>query len=285
MFIILCILTALALLYAGNVIYCSNTLTYNEYTVKSKKVKSSVRFVAISDTEGKSFGEHNQRLVEKIDKAKPEFVLILGDMVERSNGDFSEVTELCKKLTKKYPVYYILGNHEQFDFEDYNNYESELISAIEETGANLLVNEMTDYHTNGGDRITLAGLKNYPFYDYDAPLFDNEENRLFQKYLNQQDDSHFSLLLIHQPETYIWKFSEYNIDLMMCGHTHGGVIRLPFVGGLYAPEQKWFPEYDKGYFTNGKASMIISSGLDGAGAIPRFNNPPNVTVVNITPEN
>lgn len=281
MFIFLCILVAVILFSVGNIIYCSSVLTFNEYDVESTKVRNDIRFVAISDTEGKTFGEHNQRLAEKIEEANPEFVLILGDMVNRTNGDYTDVVALCKSLAKKYPVYYTLGNHECLDFEGYENYLQNLSSAINNTGAHMLINEMADIYTESGERVTLAGLKTFPFYEFDAPDYDNEENHLFQKYLAQEDNDHFSILMCHQPETYVWGLENYNIDLMMSGHTHGGVVRLPFIGGLYAPEQGYFPKYSKGYYSNGKASMIISAGLGKARDVPRFLNPPDVTIVNI----
>ena len=281
MFLLLCVLAVLIIFSLVNIIYCSTVLTYSEYEIKSNKVNNDIKFVAISDTEGNTFGKDNSRLAEKIEGANPEFVVILGDMVKSSNGNFAGVKNLCSSLSQKYPVFYIPGNHECLNFGGYDDYLSVLSSEINKTGAKFLINEMTEYTTKNGDRLTIAGLKGYPFYEYDAPEYDNEENHLFQSYLDQEDENHLSLLLCHQPETYMWGLENYKIDLMLCGHTHGGVVRLPFVGGLYAPEQEWFPRYDKGYYSNGKANMIISSGLDGAGMVPRFNNPLEVTVVTI----
>ncbi len=280
-FILLCIIIIFIVFCTANLICSNTTLTYSRYEIQTDKIKNNVTFAAISDSEGKEFGSSNSRLIEKIENANPEFVLILGDMVNRNNGDFSTSVSLCKKLAKKFPVYYTLGNHENEIFDSQKNSAENFIAAAESVGANVLVNEMTDYTTDSGEKITIGGLKQFPFFEYDAPDYDNPENHFFQSYLAQQDDKHFSVLMCHYPEAYIWKISEYNIDLMMCGHTHGGMVRLPFIGGLYAPEQGWFPDYDKGYYSSGSANMIINAGLSTSVKIPRFNNPPDITIVTL----
>lgn len=280
--VLLCILSALIIFFVVNIIVSNCILTYNEYTVETEKIKGQTTFVAISDSEGRVFGENNSRLAEKVKDANPEFVMILGDMVDNDNGDYSGVVALCKTLAKDYPVYYALGNHElSFRESQKGKYLENLKNAINSTGATLLVNEMTDFKTEDGDKITIAGLKQFPFFEYYAPDYDNEENKLFQKYLSQEDDSHYSILMCHCPETYMWGFDEYNIDLMVSGHTHGGLFRIPFVGGVYAPEQGFMPKYTKGYYSNGNANMLISAGLNNSQNIPRLFNPLDVTVVTL----
>lgn len=280
--VLLCILSALIIFFAVNIIVSNCILTYNEYTVETTKIKGQTTFVAISDSEGRSFGENNSRLAEKVKDANPEFVMILGDMVNNNTGDYSGVVDLCNTLAKDFPVYYTLGNHELSFWESQNGeYLENLKNAINSTGATMLVNEMTEFTTKDGDKITVAGLKQFPYFEYDAPDYDNDENRLFQKYLNQEDESHFSILMCHCPETYLWGFDKYNIDLMACGHTHGGLFRIPFVGGVYAPEQGFLPKYSKGFYSNGNANMIISAGLNNSKNIPRLFNPLDVTVITL----
>ena len=280
--VLLLLLSALIIFFAVNIIVSNFILTYNEYTVETEKIKGQTTFVAISDSEGRVFGENNSRLAEKVKNANPEFVMILGDMVDNENGDYSGVVALCKTLAKDYPVYYTIGNHElSFSESQKGKYLENLKNAINSTGATMLANEMTDFKTEDGDKITIAGVKQFPFFEYYAPDYDNEENKLFQKYLSQEDDSHYSILMCHCPETYIWGFDEYNIALMVCGHTHGGLFRIPFVGGVYAPEQGFMPKYTKGYYSNGNANMLISAGLNNSQNIPRLFNPLDVMVVTL----
>lgn len=280
--VLLCIFSALIIFFAVNIIFSNFILTYSHYTIETTKIKGQTTFVAISDSEGRVFGENNSRLAKKVNDANPEFVMILGDMVDDDNGDYSGVIDLCNTLAKDFPVYYTIGNHELSFCESQNGkYLQNLKNAIDSTGATMLSNEITDFTTKDGDKITIAGLKAYPFFDYDAPDYDNDENKLFQKYLSQEDDSHFSILMCHYPETYVWGFDKYNIDLMLSGHTHGGIFRIPFVGGVYAPEQGFMPKYTKGYYSNGKANMLISAGLNTSRNIPRLFNPLDVAVVTI----
>lgn len=276
-FTLLCIFLAIILFIIGNIIYSNYCLTYSNYTVETNKIKGSVKMVVISDTEGGFVGKDNKRLIKKIDNANPEIVCIVGDMVEKNSNNYDSAISICKSLAKKYPTYYALGNHEVGLNDKLKSFENK----ISETGVTLLDNKMVDYKTKSGDKLTIAGIKDYPFFEYYAPDYNNDENKLFQSYLKQENNSHFSILLCHKPECYTWSFKDYNIDLMISGHTHGGIIRIPFVGGVYAPEQGYFPKYTKGYYKEKNVNLIITSGLNTSRNIPRFFNPLDVAVVTI----
>lgn len=276
-FTLICILIATFLFILGNIIYSNCCLEYSNYTIETHKVKGTTKIAVISDTEGDFIGKNNKRLIEKIDSAKPEIVCIVGDMVEKNSANFESAISICNNLSKKYPVYYALGNHEVGLKENLEKLENQLT----QTGVTVLNNKMIDYKTKSGDKLTIAGIKDYPFFESYAPNYDNEENHLFQNYLKQEDDEHFSILLCHKPECYTWSFKDYKIDLMISGHTHGGIIRIPFVGGVYAPEQGYFPKYSKGLYNEKNARLLITSGLNTSRNIPRFFNPLDVTVVTI----
>lgn len=279
---IIIILSAITLFCIANIIWSANVLTYNEYVLETDKINNDIKFVVVSDSEGKEFGENNGRLIDKILEANPEFVILAGDMVDEETQDTKSVLSLCKGLVKHCPVYYTLGNHEDNTYKTVDGKRiSSFKSKIESTGAHLLINEMAYYISDNGDTVTIAGLRTYPFFEFDAPLYKNKENELFQDYLRQENAEHFSLLLCHQPEVSFWGLKDYDIDLMISGHTHGGIVRIPFIGGIVAPEQGIFPDYDKGYYHLGKMNMIISAGLGNSNAVPRFNNPPDVTVVTL----
>ena len=159
-FTLLCIFLAIILFIIGNIIYSNYCLTYSNYTVETNKIKGSVKMVVISDTEGGFVGKDNKRLIKKIDNASPEIVCIVGDMVEKGSDNYDSAISICKDLAKKYPTYYALGNHEVGLKDKLKSFEKK----ISETGITLLDNKMVDYKTKSGDKLTIAGIKDYPFF-------------------------------------------------------------------------------------------------------------------------
>lgn len=275
----ICILVLLAgfLIYVICETVVSNTvLTVNRYALTTEKLDTNLRIVLISDLHCKEFGENNKDLVQKIAEQHPDMIAVDGDMVTKGNTDYSVCMTLMPQLCHVAPTYYALGNHELEVLETTN-----FIEDLKKTGVHLLSNQM-EYFEKDGEQILIGGIKNYPFYDFDAPDFDNPENRFLTEFLNKQKEN-YGILLCHYPEYYLWSFSRLDLDLMLCGHTHGGLIRLPFIGGIIAPEQMFFPKYDMGLFQSETANMIITSGLGTSHIVPRFNNPPEICVVDINP--
>lgn len=272
--ILLPILLILSILLISNIIYCQNTITVSKYNIKTEKYKSSAKIVLISDLHSKEFGENNLKLAEKIKAENPDIIAVVGDMLSLTDQDHKIVIELLENLTDIAPTYYSLGNHEI----RYKN-SDDLVKDIKNTDTVFLNNEMINIDING-DKITIGGLSEYPYYDFDAPEFNNEERYFLDKFIAQQKDN-FSILLAHEPEFYMWKFKDLQLDLMLSGHTHGGLIQVPFIGGLYAPNQGFFPDYTKGTYSSATATMIVSSGLSNSNFIPRINNPAEITVIKI----
>ena len=270
-----CIVAVLLILLGINIWYSANVLTVNTYNIKTDKLNNNVKFVLISDLHNKEFGENNIDLVNLIKEQSPEFIAVDGDMVNDTADTREAVTRLLPQLCDIAPVYYVLGNHEK----SYPQYD-ELIDEIKESNTTFLDNEMVSFTTKNGETITIGGLSDYPYYEYEAPEYDNPARHFLDSFIEQEKDN-YSILLSHQPETYFWGLKDKNIDLMLCGHTHGGLIRLPFVGGLIAPNQEFLPEYDMGYFNSGTVEMIITSGLGNSIGIPRIGNPPEICVIEI----
>ncbi len=270
-----CIVAVLLILLGINIWYSTNVLTVNTYNIKTDKLNNKVKFVLISDLHNKEFGENNIDLVNLIKEQSPEFIAVDGDMVNDTADTRKAVTRLLPQLCDIAPVYYVLGNHEK----SYPQYD-ELIDEIKESNTTFLDNEMVSFTTKNGETITIGGLSDYPYYEYEAPEYDNPARHFLDSFIEQEKDN-YSILLSHQPETYFWGLKDKNIDLMLCGHTHGGLIRLPFVGGLFAPNQEFLPEYDMGYFNSGTVEMIITSGLGNSIGIPRIGNPPEICVIEI----
>ena len=251
-------------------------LVVTEYDFATEKTDASFKFVLLADLHNKQFGKDNERLVEKVREQAPEFIIIAGDMVLKTSDDLSVVVKLIQQLSGIAPVYYTYGNHEEF----MESLDPEPFLA--EAGAVMLNNKMVEYSVDG-DEILIGGLKKYPFYEYDAPYYENEERYFLGDFLEAEKDK-FGLLICHYPEAYCWSLSEYNIDLMLAGHAHGGIVRLPLLGGLYVPDRGWFGGYDKGFYSTDTATMLVTTGLGRSTSFPRINNPPEICVVNVNPD-
>lgn len=250
----------------------NNELTTTNYTIESPGVDNSIKFVFISDLHNKEFGENNSELVSRISQQNPDFIALGGDFVTRSYENDDIMKNLITKLTKIAPVYCSLGNHE-LDLADKINFRED----IENSGATLLENEYITVTTKSGESLIIAGMSMYPYNHTIYREFWNELNEVCK---NSEDK--YSLLLFHRPEYMLNVLPDSSIDLVVSGHTHGGLAQLPLIGGVFSSNQGLFPQYDKGFFELGNSDMIISSGLANSNPLPRFNNPPEICVITIT---
>lgn len=271
--ILICLITVIVISTFAIALH-QYALTVTTYNIKTDKTDENFKFVLISDLHNKEFGNNNERLIDKILSETPEFVIIAGDMVTDTSLDYSVAETLVQNLSKSVPVYYTYGNHEA-DIEN----SCDLTVALKTAGATLLNNDMVTINI-GSDKINIGGLKAFPYFEGDSPKYDNPERHFFDKFLEAQKDT-FSLLICHYPEIYTWGFEKFNIDLMLCGHTHGGIIRLPFLGGVFIPNQELFCDYDMGYFDGETADMIITAGLSNSNILPRINNTPEICVITV----
>lgn len=262
-----------------------NTSIYTEsYSVSLEDIASPVRIVLLSDLHGKSFGRENSRLIAKIQEQSPDAIFLDGDMIDRSADptDVQELLRLIERLHKIAPVYVAPGNHEL----EYMQTDASLLTQVAEAGA-VVVNDSYVDVTIASQPLRIGGTMGHAFYfGRSEKEFSSSPEYQFLKAF--EDTNVPKICLAHMPDTFIFNgaYSMWNVDLVLSGHTHGGLIRLPFIGGLYAPMQGWFPEYDRGYFClGGHMQMVISAGLSGHGVIPRINNPPEIVVIDLVPEN
>lgn len=258
-------------LCSGLVIYQNNQLEKSFYQVKSNKVVDNIRIVCISDMHMKEFGVGNERLVNEISRLSPDIIAIVGDMnMESRPDDYDCVVSLVKKLNEVAPVYYSLGNHEidAMLFKD-----SKIYDDIKKAGIKIMNNE-TETVDIGGTQVDIIGLTQNPleFNDYGKKFFDKA----------MESDDNFKLVLNHYPENFLGVLDDYNIDLALAGHAHGGQVRLPFIGGLYSADQGFFPELCNGYHEIGNSKLVITRGLGKSGIMPRVNNKPEIMVVDIS---
>lgn len=269
---VLCMLVVFAL-FCGSafaVLFTNNgsfEITFYQYN--TEKLPSSLRIVALSDLHKASFGRDNARLIEAVAALKPDMIALIGDMVDKSAASSAPLASLLERLMDIAPVYYALGNHEMSRILDKNE---QLKTLISDTGAVLLHNTIErvtvkDCEFNiGGLSYSGAAIQKY------APGFMEELNAC----------EGFTLLLTHYPENFINNGIQDNpIDLAICGHAHGGLIRLPVVGGLYSPDQGLLPDLVEGIHERGQATVAVSRGLGTSSRFPRINNKPEVVVIDI----
>ncbi len=272
--IIILSLLALAVTSIIYGLYCSNTIKIKNYSISTDKLNSSAKFVFISDLHCKEYGDKNSELVSKIKEQSPLFIAVGGDMVNKYSSDDHVMRELLPQLADIAPTYCILGNHELI-LKDEINFKNDINS----TSAKLLDNEMVTIEANG-EKILLGGMSDFPYYEFNAPDYYTPE-RYFWDDFKDKSKNGYSILLHHQPEYLESIMQDSNVDLVMCGHTHGGAVQIPFIGGLFAPNQGFFPKYDKGEFDLYDTKMIISAGLGDAYPVLRLNNCPEISVVEI----
>lgn len=274
---VICLTAFLAVLF-GNA-----HISTASYSVALQNLGSSVRVILLSDLHGKSFGRENSRLIAKIQEQSPDAIFLDGDMIDRSadSADVQELLRLIKRLHEIAPVYFAPGNHEL----EYMQTDTSLLTQVTEAGA-VIVNDSYADVTLAGQPLRIGGTMGHAFYfGRSEKEFSSSPEYQFLKAFEDTDVP--KICLAHMPDTFIFNgaYNLWNVDLILSGHTHGGLIRLPFIGGLYAPMQGWFPEYDQGYFRLGEhMQMVITSGLAGHGMIPRINNPPEIVVIDLVPE-
>lgn len=225
----------------------------------------------VSDLHNAVFGRKNEKLLSLIRAAEPDIIAITGDLIDSRHTDIDSALAFVEAAAEIAPVYYVTGNHEsRLDFDEI---EPRLIAA----GARVLRNE-AEYIEHGGERIRLAGIDDPSFIRTGGTA---EERAAAE--LEQLGDGGgtFTVLLAHRPEL-VEVYAEYGAGLVLGGHAHGGQVRLPLLGGLYAPGQGLLPEYDSGLYSLGETQMVVSRGLGNSVAPLRVNNRPELVIVTLS---
>lgn len=247
------------------------------YSIKESKINNKITIAMISDLHNMNFG-NNQVVVDKIRHSNPDIIVALGDIIDERHSDITPALTIMNNLPDIANTYYIIGNHDQ-KCSQYDKF----LNSIQARGVQLLDDEITDITINN-NKVSILGLTQYSNGEFEDP----EYTALIKNFCEKDA---YKILLTHYPEYTNWffdhdKYYEYNFDLMLCGHTHGGVVKLPFIGGIYAPNQGCFPKYVYGkYYVDSENknpyNMVITSGL---GQDPRFfrvNNFPEIAVVTV----
>jgi len=243
------------------------------YQETSQKVNSNVRLAVISDLHNREYGEHNETLISDLRALKPDLILFLGDMVIREQDDYTPMLDLVSASAEIAPCYGVLGNHESERI--YYREDRDLPGRFEKAGLKLLRN-VCDTVRIGDNTIGLFGLEGtaYGFEHYGGRDFMEK---------TEIDPCAYAVVMAHVPILFGGRLSDYDFDLGLAGHVHGGIVRLPFIGGLYTDEEGFFPKLTKGkYVLNNRQSLIISAGLGDSKVFPpRINNAPELVVIDI----
>ncbi len=281
--VLLVLLVCLALILLWIMIWDSNRFVVKKYEFTEKKLKKDCRIIFLSDLHNKEYGMGNERLLAEIDAQRPDLILMGGDMMTAKPGaSFEKAAAFVKKCAEKYPVYYAMGNHEYRAgiYPDvYGTLYGDYRKALEGVGITFLDNEscyLPEY------RIRLTGLTIERYY-YKRFVKREMKKGYLQETIGPADTSAVQILLAHNPE-FFPDYAGWQADLVLSGHMHGGVVRVPFLGGLIAPSLKPFPHYDGGLYEESGSRMIISRGL-GMHTIPvRVFNPGEVIVMELKRE-
>ena len=246
-------------------------LEISRYEVNSKKLPESFdgfKIVQLSDLHGAEFGEAGMGLVEKVTELEPDIIALTGGFVT-DEGDLAAVEKLAARLTELCPVYFVSGNHE-FG----SGLAVKVRNILERAGVKYLSNEYLTIN-RGEDEILLGGVEDPLAY---ADMLSPDE--LAQK-MNDAAPDAFKILLGHR-NYWMTEYPELPVDLIFCGHAHGGLIRIPGVGGLIGTDRRLFPDFDAGEYNNGRYTLIVSRGLGNSVPIPRVFNRPEIVCVELS---
>ncbi len=270
--IILIPLLILLTTFLSWIIFENKNIQVNELTVESENLPddfSGYKIAHISDLHNTEFDNSNNRLLTLIKDSSPDIIVVTGDIVDSRHTDVQIARDFINNASKIAPVYYVTGNHEARV-----NEENRIDNVALDENITILHNEDVLIQ-KGESEIQIIGVDDPDYVS--ATYSEDYMNYELEKYSNSK---HFKILLSHRPELFDTYVSN-NIEVVFSGHAHGGQFRLPFVGGIIAPHQGLFPEYDSGLYTENNTNLIVSRGLGNSIFPFRINNPPEIIVATL----
>lgn len=241
-------------------------LETTHYTYAAEQLGADLegyRIVQISDLHNAKFGKNNQKLVGRIRECEPDMIALTGDLVDSNHTNVDRAVQFVDEIVKICPVYYVTGNHEYWlEKSEYDELMDGLIGA----GVVILDDQVVEI-SRGDAKFRLVGLD-------DKSLTDGTLEALLS------DEKEFTVVLAHEPQ-YLVRYADTGVDLVLSGHAHGGQFRLPFVGGIVAPDQGFLPEYTAGEYYMDGTEMIVSRGLGNSVIPARLFNYPEIVCVEL----
>lgn len=265
----------LILLCAGWLLWDNRRLdvTAHEVPVGLPANVEGPRIVQISDLHASDAGDLQDRVLRATEAAAPDLIALTGDLIDYQTADLTAVLEFSASLQALAPTYFVLGNHEAD-----SPLRGELLAGLEERGVVVLRDEAATVEI-AGTELVLVGLD-----DPRVRAADGLPTRVPGEVLAGMSlpEGTLTVLLAHRPELFE-SYTGHGIDLVLSGHAHGGQVRLPGVGGLYAPHQGLFPELTEGQHEQDGTTMVISRGLGNSIAAVRVLNPRELVIVDLLP--
>lgn len=259
-----------------NFVIKQETLIYE----KLPKSLSNYKILQLSDLHSKEFGKDNKDLINSIKEINPDLILVTGDMftVSDISIDMNEEElvpyQLLSKLAPHYKIIYVSGNHEEGKDITYNGDDYTTRNRSKNNAYNRYRNKLESL---GVTFVENSSLQNYDYFiNIYGVYFESMEKGEYYKSINL-DKNKLNIMLCHDPK-YFDTFVNIGFDLVLSGHVHGGIIRLPLIGGLLSPDRTFFPKYDKGIYKISTSYMNVSAGL-GDSIVKRIFNPPEINVL------
>ncbi len=258
----------------------NNIIDITKYKIKSNSVNSRVKIAQLSDLHSKPFN----KVLKKLKEIKPDIIVITGDYINDKGRNFDKMINFGKELVSIAPVYYITGNHER----RLKNFE-EVMQSLKDAGFNVLLDDIAETDVNSSNVILLGLDENMAdFSDYKARKNGTFEYRDMSEYFEKLNQTNgFKIVLSHYPENFEkineLYYKQYDFDLQLSGHAHGGQFILPVIGPVFSPGQGIFPKYARGFFGE-RPMLIVSRGLGNAEFPFRLFNHPEINVITVSPK-
>jgi predicted MPP superfamily phosphohydrolase len=244
-------------------------IVITEEVYESNEVPSSFdgfRITQISDLHDALFGENQEKLIQKVRSTNPDVIFITGDLIDSNRYNLQQSLMAVKEFVTFAEVFYVIGNHEVA-----TNQVDEIYQSLEQIGVHILSNDAIWIERNE-EKMAIIGIED--------PLNGLDTQSMLNEALKNVPKDSFKLLLAHRPEKFE-TYVENDICLVFSGHAHGGQVRIPFIGGLVAPGQGYFPKYTAGFYEMGNTTMNVSRGLGNSVVPYRIFNFPQVVVVEL----
>lgn len=232
------------------------------YEYRTKKITQSVKFAVVADLHAHVYGRDNDILIQKIKEQKPDIILVPGDMiVSRYPETYETAYQTFEKLTEIAPVYFSNGNHESriskvpvMQTEAFLEYENR----VRKLGVHILNNASEEVILHGG-KFCISGLE-IPLECYGKGSYEPLPEHFIRDVLGDAKQDAVQILMAHNP-MFAKGYAEWGADVSVCGHTHGGLVRIPGIGSVISPQFELFPKYDAGEFNFGDRKVYVSKGL------------------------